>query len=94
MRGLGHHVTADPVAALDDPRFGAAVAGVWAGIIAREVDRWSEAIGRPIESAELEPLNRTFVELSAGVSASGYLAGIEAMQGYARGSPPGSPTST
>jgi amidase len=82
---LGHHVQADPVAALDDPRFGTAVAGVWAGIIAREVDRWGETIGRPIDVAELEPLNQTFVELSAGVSASGYLAGIEAMQGYARG---------
>ena len=83
--GLGHTVTEDPVAALDDPRFGDAVAGVWSGIIAREVDRWSEVLGRPIELAELEPLNRTFVELSTGVSASGYLAGIEAMQAYARG---------
>jgi amidase len=82
---LGHAVTDDAVVALDDPRFGAAVAGVWSGIIAREVDRWSEVLGRPIEMAELEPLNQTFVELSAGVSASGYLAGIEAMQAYARG---------
>jgi amidase len=82
---LGHHVTADAVAPLDDQRFGEAVAGVWAGIIAREVDRWSRVIGRPIDVGELEPLNRTFVEMSAGVSASGYLAGIEAMQAYARG---------
>ena len=71
--------------ALDDPRFGDAVAGVWAGIIAREVDRWGAAIGRQIEVSELEPLNQQFVALSAGTSASGYLAGIEAMQGYARG---------
>jgi amidase len=82
---LGHHVTADAVAPLDDPRFGEAVAGVWAGIIAREVDRWGRVIGRPIDVTELEPLNRTFVEMSAGVSASGYLAGIESMQSYARG---------
>jgi len=82
---LGHQVSAEAVAVLDDPRFGDAVAGVWSGIIGREVDRWSHVLGRPIETAELEPLNQTFVEMSAGVSAAGYLAGIEAMQAYARG---------
>jgi amidase len=82
---LGHEVSPDDVAPLDDPRFGDALAGVWAGIIAREVDRWSQVLGRPIDVTELEPLNQTFVELAAGSTAASYLAGIESVQGYARG---------
>ena len=36
---LGHHVADDPVAALDDPGLGEAVPALWAGVIAREVER-------------------------------------------------------
>ncbi|MGZ4676026.1 MAG: amidase [Acidimicrobiia bacterium] len=82
---LGHVVTADPVAPLDDPRLGAAVAPLWAGVIAREVDRWSETIGRPIDISELEPLNQQLVGLAQGVTASAYVGALEGVQGWARG---------
>ena len=58
---LGHQVSAEAVAPLDDPGLGAALPPLWAGVIAREVDRWSERIGRPIAIEELEPLNQALV---------------------------------
>lgn len=82
---LGHLVDPDPVAALDDPRLGQALPAMWGAVIAREVDRWSETIGRPIAPDELEPLNRELVQLAAGTSASAYLGALELLQGWARG---------
>jgi amidase len=82
---LGHHVQADAVAALDDPRLGQALPAMWGAVIAREVDRWGETIGRPIAPEELEPVNRELVGLAAGTTASGYLGALELMQGWARG---------
>ena len=70
---------------LDDPRLGDALPPLWAGVIAREVERWGEIIGRPIESSEIEPLNQQLVALSEGVSATSYLAALEGMQNWARG---------
>lgn len=81
---LGHHVGADPVAALDDPRLGAAVPPLWAGVIAREVERWGETIGRAIDPSELEPLNQQLVGLAQGVSASAYVGALEGVQSWAR----------
>jgi amidase len=81
---LGHHVDTDPVAALDDPRLGAAVPPLWAGVIGREVERWGETIGRPIDPSELEPLNQQLVGLAQGVSASAYLGALEGVQSWAR----------
>ncbi len=82
---LGHDVAPDPVAALDDPRLGLALPSMWAGVIAREVDRWSERIGRTIDPSELEPLNQQLVGLAEGVSASAYLGALEHLQAWARG---------
>ena len=82
---LGHHVTLDAVAPLDDPRLGAALPVIWAAVIAREVERWGEVIGRPIELDEIEPLNQELVKLAADVSATAYLGGVEAFTTWARG---------
>ena len=82
---LGHHVRADAVAPLDDPGLGEALPALWAGVIAREVDRWSERIGRPIEIGELEPMNQALVGMAQGVTASAYISGLEGMQRWARG---------
>ncbi len=82
---LGHHVSAEAVGPLDDPGLGAALPALWAGVIAREVDRWSERIGRTIETSELEPINQALVGMAQGVSASAYVGALEGMQHWARG---------
>jgi amidase len=84
-QSLGHHVTEEAVAALDDPRLGEALATMWGPVIAREVDRWSEILGRPLALEELEPLNQTLVEMAQGVSGAAYLRGLEQMQAWSRG---------
>lgn len=82
---LGHDV--EPVAfdALDDPRFGEAIAVVFPVFIARELDRWSQKLGREIAPSELEPWNALQAEMGRATTASAYVEGIEKAQGYARG---------
>ncbi len=82
---LGHHVGQDAVAALDDPRLGQALPSLWGAVIAREVDRWGENIGRPIAVDELEPMNRELVNLAAATSATAYLGALEMLQSWSRG---------
>lgn len=84
LEELGHDVVSDPVTPLDDPRLGEALTTLWGAFIAREVDRWSTRIGRPIALDELEPMNALLAEMASGVSAAAYLGGIEALHAYAR----------
>ena len=48
---------------------------MWAGIIAREVDRWSAVIGRPIELVRARATQPAFVGIGRACPASGYLGG-------------------
>jgi amidase len=84
LEALGHHVEPADLAALDDPAYGDAVAATFPTYIAREVDRWSDRLGRRIASDELEPWNAMLDELGRGVTGPAYLAGVEAAQGWAR----------
>jgi amidase len=82
---LGHRVTADAVAPLDDARLGEALPVLWGAVIAREVDRWGEILGAPIERSRLEPLNQQLVELADTVTGTGYLRALEQLQAWSRG---------
>ncbi|HEX6310992.1 MAG TPA: amidase [Acidimicrobiia bacterium] len=85
LESLGHDVEPAGLEALDRPELGAGLGLVMGAVIARELDRWSERLGRTIDPSELEPTNTTLAEMGAGVTAPRYLAAIEAMQSWSRG---------
>jgi amidase len=82
---LGHDVEPAAVPAFDDLDFASGIGVVFPVFVGREVDRWSERIGRRIAPSELEPFNAMQAEVAPSITASQYVAGIEALQSYARG---------
>jgi amidase len=85
LESLGHAVEAVELAALDDPRFAAGVGTAFPVFIARELERWSRRLGRPIAATELEPWNQMMAEVGGAISAAAYVEALEQLQGYARG---------
>jgi len=85
LEALGHHVEPVDLPALDDASIGAALGGMFGPFVARDLDRWSEAIGRTIDPSELEPWNARMVEVGRTISAPQYVAALEQANHYARG---------
>ena len=85
LESLGHDVTLTHLPAFDAPGFGEAVPSLFSCFIAREVDRWSEKLGRDIALDELEPWNAMLAEVGRAVSGPAYMAAVEKVQDYARG---------
>jgi len=84
LAALGHTVEAVELEALDDPRFAAGVGTAFPVFIARELERWSQRLGRPIAATELEPWNQMMAEVGGATSAAAYVEALEQLQGYAR----------
>lgn len=84
LESLGHAVEPVEIPELDDPALDEAVAGMFGVFVARDVDRWSAAIGRPIEPSDLEPWTATLLETGRSISAAQYLAALERANDYAR----------
>ena len=85
LEALGHDVEPAVVAGLDDPGFGEAITAMFPVFIARELDRWSEKLGRPVAPDELEPWNAMLAEIGRTTSAGAYVAATERAQAWARG---------
>jgi amidase len=85
LESLGHHVEPATVDGLGDPRLGAGFPILYAATIGRDVERWSERIGRTIAPSEMEPLNALGVELASGLSAAQYVAALDNLQSWSRG---------
>jgi amidase len=84
LEDLGHEVEPTEFDQLDDPRFNEAIPVAFPVFVARELDRWSEKLGREIALSELEPWNAFEAEIGRATSASAYVAALEQAQGYAR----------
>ena len=84
LEALGHQVELAAVPALDDPAMSETVPALFSGVIARDVDRWSAKLGRTIEPSELEPMNAVLTEMGRAVTATQFLAGMEAIQAWSR----------
>jgi amidase len=85
LESLGHIVEPAVVDSLDDPGFGEAITAMFPVFIARELDRWSEKLGRPVQPDELEPWNAMLAEMGRATSAGTYVAATERAQRWARG---------
>lgn len=85
LESLGHHVEPVDLPALDDPALGAALGGMFGPFMARDLDRWSTLLGRPIRPSELEPWNAQMVEYGRTVTAPQYVEALERANDYSRG---------
>ena len=85
LESLGHIVEPAVVDSLDDPGFGEAITVMFPVFIARELDRWGEKLGRPVQPDELEPWNAMLAEMGRATNAGTYVAATERAQGWARG---------
>jgi amidase len=84
LESLGHVVEPVDFPAFDDPSLQGAIASMFGVFAARELDRWSEVLGREIAPSELEPWNQQMAELGRAIPAAQYLAGTEAANEYSR----------
>jgi amidase len=84
LESLGHRLEASyPEALLD--RDAVAGMGGWVAIgIARDLDRWSEAVGEPIGPDDVEPRNWALVEGARSLGAVQALAQTEAVWAWGR----------
>jgi amidase len=85
LETLGHHVELAEVAGLDDPRLAETIPIVLANVLAREVDRLGERLGRPVDLELLEPLNAARVEQGRATAAPTYLRAVTTLQHWSRG---------
>ena len=85
LESLGHVVEPVELPAVDDPSLQQATASMFGVFAARELDRWSDVLGRAIDPSELEPWNQQMVEQGRATSGAQYLAGTEAANEYCRG---------
>ena len=84
LEALGHRVDVVPVDFVDEARPMEALIVLFPSFIARDVDRWSTRIGRPIALDELEPNNAAMTELGRGCTAVQWQAALEGVQSWSR----------
>jgi amidase len=70
LESLGHRVEEGSPAAASDEALGRYFAGQWAANMAVAVRSVAQAIGRPVEDHEVEPVNRAFAGLAAHFTAA------------------------
>jgi len=83
LEKLGHHVEDRAPSVLDAADDGSQLT-IFATSIAREIDRWSERIGRTIALDEIEPTSALAVEIGRAASACRYIEAVENLQRYSR----------
>jgi amidase len=83
LESLGHRVEPTDIAALDAPGSDQ-FATVLCTAIARDLERWSERIGREITDDDVEPYTAFLASIGRASTGLQYAAAIERMQAWAR----------
>lgn len=84
LESLGHHVEEASPEALGASGMGPGFGHLMAVAIAREVDRWSQSLGREVALEELEPFNAAIARQGRELSGRDYVAALEGVHAYAR----------
>jgi amidase len=84
LESLGHKLEEAHPAALGDPEFQRNFIVLVATALVLDVDHWSEALGRRIDPAELEPDNAMFHGLGMTISGATYLESVLYFEGWRR----------
>src|SRR6266511_2963175 len=79
---LGHDVAPARIEAIETADIG--FLGIYASAITRDLERWSERIGRTLEPSDLDPINAINVEMGRSVTGAQYLAATETAQRWSR----------
>jgi amidase len=77
---LGHRVTTAQVPAFADAAYEQHLHTLIAVGMLRDLDRWSERLGRPIGQADVEPWTWEFASKARSVSAARYVSSMESLQ--------------
>jgi amidase len=84
LESLGHVVEESHPPALDDPTGSQAALVIVTTGTARDLDYWSEATGRTIGAADVEPLTWGIAEIGRKHSGVAYLRAIETLHAHTR----------
>ena len=84
LERMGHGVVPEVPAALEDPTLLLGFQTVFSAAIARDLDRWSEHLGRPLGDDEVEPSNLAIAAMGRSAGAPAYVAAMEQLQAYSR----------
>jgi amidase len=84
LEALGHRVACDAPAALFTDALLPHVLNVISSSQARDLERFSELLGRPLGPEDLDADNWTVAEIGRGVTATQYIAAIDAYNGFRR----------
>ncbi len=79
---LDHDVAPARIEAIETADIG--FLGIYASAITRDLERWSERIGRTLEPSDLDPINAINVEMGRAVTGAQYLAATETAQRWSR----------
>jgi amidase len=84
LAGCGHHVETAHPQALEDPTVSDAAVRVIAVSQARDIERFETTLGRTLGPADVDSDNWAITEMGRQVSASQYLAALEALHAWNR----------
>lgn len=84
LETCGHAVEEAWPAALDQQDAAAGYVNLVSCGVARDVERWGQLVGEPVDLDRLEPATRLMVESGRSLSATDYLAALEAVEGHGR----------
>ncbi len=84
LEQLGHHVSHDHPAAMEEERFTDAFTVVVACSVALDLDLWGRELGREVTADDVEDRNWMFAQLGRAVTAPQYLDAVHWLQVWSR----------